>query len=90
MKRIEIIPLARKKLERRGISEEWINETINGPGQIVDGYGRRNVAQKKYIIGSKEYLLRVVYEEHQNLRVVITAYLTSQVMRYWKEGKDED
>ncbi len=57
MKRIEIIPIARKKLERRGISEEWINETINGPGQMLDGYGRRSVAQKKYIIGTKEYLL---------------------------------
>ena len=29
MKKIEIIPIARKKLERRGISEEWIKETIN-------------------------------------------------------------
>ena len=46
--------------------------------------------KKKYIIGSKEYLLRVVYEEQKDLGVVITAYLTSQVMRYWKEGKDED
>ena len=89
-KNIEIIPIARKKLERKGISEEWIKETINGPDQMVDGYGGRSVAQKKYIIGSKEYLLRVVYEEQEDLGVVITAYLTSQVMRYWKEGKHED
>jgi hypothetical protein len=32
----------------------------------------------------------MVYEEQENLGVVITVYLTSQVMRYWKEGKDED
>ena len=60
------------------------------PDQMVDGYDGRSVAQKKYIIGSKEYLLRVVYEEQGDLGVVITAYLTSQVMRYWKEEKDED
>ena len=90
MKNIEIIPIARKKLERRGISEEWIKETINSPDQMVDGYGGRRVAQKKYIIESKEYLLRVVYEEQGNLGVVITAYLSSQIMRYWKEEKDED
>jgi len=90
MKKIEIIPIARKKLERRGLSEEWIKETINRPDQIVGGYGGRKVAQKKYVIENKEYLLRVVYEEQEDLGVVITAYLTSQVVRYWMEGKDED
>lgn len=67
--RIEIIPIGRKKLERRGISEQWVKETISSPDQIVDGYGRRSVAQKKYSIGSKEYLLRVVYEERGDLKV---------------------
>lgn len=90
MKKIEIIPIARKKLERRGLSEEWIKETINRPDQVVNGYGGRKVAQKKYVLESKEYLLRVVYEEQEDLGVVITAYLTSQIMRYWTEGEDED
>jgi hypothetical protein len=44
MKKIEIIPIARKKLGRRGIPEEWITETLNFPSQIVDGYGGRKVA----------------------------------------------
>jgi hypothetical protein len=38
----------------------------------------------------REYLLRVVYEEKEDRKVVLTAYLTSQVKRYWKEEKDED
>jgi hypothetical protein len=33
----------------------------------------------------KEYLLRVIYEEKEELNVILTAYLTSQIMRYWKE-----
>jgi hypothetical protein len=90
MKRTEIIPIARKKLDKRGISEEWIQETINDPDQLVDGFGGRIVAQKKYIIGGKEYLLRVVYEEQEDSKVVITTYVTSQVTRYWKEQKHED
>lgn len=90
MKKIEIIPIARKKSERRGIPEKWIIDTINSPTKVVVGYGRRNVAQKKYMIENKEYLLRVVYEEKEELKVVVTAYLTSQVERYWKEEKDED
>ena len=90
MKKIEIIPLAKKKLERRGIPREWIEETIKFPEQIVDGYGGRKVAQKKYVIEDKEYLLRVVYEEEEELNVVVTVYRTSQVERYWKEEKGED
>ena len=90
MKTFEIIPIARRKAERRGISEEWINETITSPGQIVEGYGGRMVAQRKYILQDKEYLLRVVYEEKEELYEVVTAYLTSQIGRYWTEGEHED
>ena len=84
MREIEIIPIAKKKSKRRGISEEWINETVNFPAQIVDGYGGRKVAHKKYLIKEKEYLPRVVYEEKAGVNEVITAYLTSHISRYWK------
>ena len=86
----EIIPIARKKLRRRGIPEEWIRETLNLPGQTVDGYGGRKVAHKKYRIEHEEYLLRVIYEEKEELKKVVTAYLTSQIERYWKEEEDEN
>jgi hypothetical protein len=85
VEKIEIIPIARRKLERRGIPEDWIRETINSPTQVVEGYGGRKVAHKKYVIEDKEYLLRVIYEEKEELNVILTAYLTSQIMRYWKE-----
>ncbi len=58
MEKIEIIPIAKKKLERRGIPEERVRETVYEPDQLVAGYGGREVAQKKYFIRSKEYLLR--------------------------------
>ena len=90
MKRIEIIPLAKRKSEKRGIPQEWIKETVNFPAQIVEGYGGRKVAHRKYMVGDKEYLLRAVYEEKEGLYEVVTAYLTSQIGRYWREGKDED
>lgn len=90
MKRIEIIPIAWKKLARRGIPEGWVRETINFPEQIVEGYGGRKVAHKKYIIEGKEYLLRVVYVEKEESNEILTAYLTSQVERYWRGEKDED
>ncbi len=32
MKKIEIIPLASKKMARRGVPERWVKETVTSPG----------------------------------------------------------
>lgn len=84
-KKVDIIPIAKRKAQRRGVKDAWIRETVYTPGQIVPGHGGRKVAQKKYRIHGKEFLLRVVYEESENSYDVVTAYLTTQIERYWKE-----
>jgi len=84
MRRIEIIPLARKKIERRQVPQEWIEDTLRAPEQIVEGYRGRKIRQKKYTVQGKEMLLRVVVDEEPERFVVITGYLTSQVARYWR------
>ncbi|OGX26715.1 MAG: hypothetical protein A3J51_03695 [Omnitrophica WOR_2 bacterium RIFCSPHIGHO2_02_FULL_45_21] len=71
-------------MKQRKISIEWIEETLKSPEQIVDGYGNRKVRQKKYILEDKEMLLRVIVDEDKDRFVVITAYLTSQIERYWR------
>lgn len=86
MKKIEIIPIAEKKIRQRGIERSLVIETATHPPQIAEGYGGRKVAQRKLQIDGKEYLLRVVYEDTDDVTIVITAYLTSQIDRYWKEG----
>jgi hypothetical protein len=85
MKKVEIIPIAQRKAERRGIKKEWIEDAVINPLQVVAGYGGRKVAHKKFLIDNKEYLLRVVYEEAEEICIVVTAYITSQISRYWKE-----
>ena len=85
MKQIEIIPLAQRKADKRGIKTEWIEDAFSHPDQVVDGYGGRKVIHKRLFIEEKEYLLRVVYDETERSYVTITAYLTSQIKRYWKE-----
>jgi len=84
-KDVDVIPLARKKLAQRKIPESWVVETLRAPEQVVEGHGGRWVAQKRITREGKEYLLRVVYEETGATRVVITAYLTSDFTRYWRE-----
>ncbi|MCL4512095.1 MAG: DUF4258 domain-containing protein [Bacteroidetes bacterium] len=85
MKKVEIIPVAQRKAEKRGIKVEWITDAVTNPAQVVSGYGGRRVAHKLIWIDEKEYLLRVVYEDDNEVFTVVTAYITSQIKRYWKE-----
>jgi hypothetical protein len=73
MKEIEIISLARRKMERRGISEAWIGEALRNPDQVVQGHCGRSVAHRRRTIRSRDKLLRVVFEETEDKYVVITA-----------------
>ncbi len=85
MKEIEIIPLAKRKMEKRGIPEAWVAEALRNADQIVEGHAGRSVAQQRRRIRRREKLLRVVFEETDDRYVVITAYLTSDIKRYWKD-----
>ena len=85
MKAIEIIPLAMRKMGRRGIPESWVAEALRSADQVVEGHGGRLVAQQRRRIRRREKLLRVVFEETEDKYVVITAYLTYDIKRYWKD-----
>jgi hypothetical protein len=85
MKEIKIIPLAKRKLEKRGIPEAWVVEALRNADQVVEGHGGRSVAQQRRRIRRRQKLLRVVFEETNEKYVVITAYLTSDITRYWKD-----
>ena len=82
---IKIIPLADKKIRLRKISKEMLEETIKQPDQTVEGYGSRIVRQKIYNIRNKKKLLRVVCETKDKDTIVVTAYLTGQIKKYWRE-----
>jgi hypothetical protein len=85
MKEIEIIPLAERKMERRGIPDAWVGDALRNADQVVEGHGGRAVAQQRRRIRRREKLLRVVFEETEDKYIVITAYLTSDIKRYWKD-----
>jgi hypothetical protein len=63
----------------------WIEETLNSPDQIVEGYEGRQVAQKIYYEGDKRMLLRIIFEPEGDKQVVVTAYITSQIEKYWRQ-----
>lgn len=84
-KKVEIIPLTRRrKMERRGIGETWVKDAVLQPEQVVVGHGGRRVAHKRIVLRNKEGLWRVVYEDTAAAFVIVLAYYTSDVERYWE------
>ncbi|MDI6788900.1 MAG: hypothetical protein QME51_11060 [Planctomycetota bacterium] len=72
------------RLEERKIATELVRETVSSPQQVVTGKRGRQIAQSKFIEQDKEYLLRVIFTEKAGHRLVITAYKTSNIKKYWR------
>jgi len=65
----------RRKVLARELSDELIEATLVEPDSVVAGRGKRLIAQKlllKTDLG--KLLIRVIYEEIQGEKVVVTAY----------------
>ena len=54
IKKLDVIPIAQRKAERRGIKKEWIEDAVRNPSQVLLGFDGRKVAQKKLLIEGKE------------------------------------
>ncbi len=59
------------------------------PEQILEGRKGRKIAQRRFFSSekSKQYLLRVIFEESGEEIKVITAYKTSKIEKYWRDEK---
>lgn len=88
---LEIVIKEHAKFEawRRSITEEFIRFIIKNPQQKLSAKKGRVIVQNKYYdkTESKEMLIRIIGVETSGKFVVITAYKTSKINKYWKEGK---
>ncbi|MCL4557888.1 MAG: DUF4258 domain-containing protein [Deltaproteobacteria bacterium] len=87
--RIVFTEHARFEAERRGIKEDTIRDLINQPQQEIPIQKGRVIFQNKYFDTSikKEMLLRVIGKKVHNRFIVITAYKTSRIEKYWGKGE---
>ena len=77
---------ARRQLERRGLEEAKVLAVATDPEQTVDLERGREVRQSR-VKGPGEaapYLVRVVVEVLPEETVVVTAYRTSKIGKYWR------
>lgn len=79
---------AKFELDRRGIHEDVVKNTINQPQQIISTGKSRSILQSKYYDSTikKEMLLRIIGKKINSKFIVITAYKTSKIKKYWVTG----
>jgi len=73
-------------MAERRLSPEVVEWVLAAPQQILEE-GKRKIAQSRLTdpATGKEHLLRVLYEDRGETRVVVTAYRTSKIAKYWRQ-----
>lgn len=76
---------ARSELERRRISQSDVLKVLAHPDQTIPVRVDRTIYQSQIAKGHppKSYLLRVVVDRFEDDLIVVTAYYTSKVEKYW-------
>ena len=81
---IRFTQYALEQLSERDLAEELVRQVVVNPGQLVGSKRGRIIAQTKIQLGGKEQVVRVIYEEVGDFVLVITAYTSTKVSKYWR------
>ncbi len=75
---------ALQELQRRGLQQNMVESVLNNPQQIIaEKEGRKAYQSQVDFGGGKIYLIRVIVADNSDPAVVITAYRTSKITKYW-------
>jgi hypothetical protein len=84
MKPVRFSDHARLEIVRRDIPFEVVEQVLGSPEQVVPEHGGLVVRQSRVESEGKQYLVRVVVAEQPDAAVVVTAYRTSKIGKYWR------
>ncbi|MBW2595645.1 MAG: DUF4258 domain-containing protein [Deltaproteobacteria bacterium] len=75
------------EMKRRGIEKESVKEVVERPQQKIPSRNNKIILQSKYLdsLQNKEMLLRVIGKRTGKEILIITAYKTSRIDRYWQK-----
>jgi Domain of unknown function (DUF4258) len=74
---------AQKEIERRRIPRALVEGILENPDQILPERGILKAYQSKCEISVKMYVVRVIVDDSLEPAVVVTAYRSSKVEKYW-------
>jgi len=84
MKPVKFSDHARLEIDRRGIPAKVVEQVLSNPEQVVPEHGGLTARQSRVELDGKQYLVRVIVGEQPDAVVVVTAYRTSKIGKYWR------
>lgn len=76
----------KEEIERRNIPLRFLKSVLENPGQVVLERGGKKAYQSQIDFGEgKVFLLRAIVDDSVDPAVVITAYRTSKISKYWRK-----
>jgi hypothetical protein len=84
MKPVRFSSHARLEIARRDIPVEVVEKVLSNPEQVVPEHGGLMARQSRVESEGKQYLVRVVVAEQPDVTIVVTAYRTNRVGKYWR------
>ena len=84
MKPVRFSDHARLEIVRRDIPFEVVEQVLSSPEQSVPEHGGLVARQSRVELVGKQYLVRVIVAERPDATVVVTAYRTSRIGKYWR------
>lgn len=86
MKNFHLSKHLTEEIERRKLSKELIERVLQAPEQKTPELDNITCFQSRVEIGGKRYLLRVMVNETVKPPIVVTAYRTSKITKYWRKS----
>ena len=82
---VRFTPYSEARVRGRRLSRQLVKQVAEHPEQVLEENDRK-VAQSRFVDPARgtEYMLRVVYETEGEDKLVVTAYKTSKVRKYWR------
>ncbi len=75
----------REEMERRSIPLNLLESVLENPQQVVSERGGKKAYQSKLDFGGgKIFLLRAIVDQAVDPPIVVTAYRTSKITKYWR------
>ncbi len=74
-----------EEMEKRRISRTFLDGALKAPEQKVPEVKNITCFQSRVERDGKRYLLRVMVDETVHPSVVVTAYLTTKINKYWRK-----
>ena len=73
----------RQEIGRRRIPLTLLEAVLEKPDQVVPARGAAKACQSKCEMDGRIFLLRVIVDDSVDPAVVVTAYRTTKIEKYW-------